>query len=395
MVPVYALTSFASLLAEDASIYIVTIRDCYEAWIIYNFMSLCLEYVGGPGAVEVKMQGVVLLPSWTAGTCCLPAMAVDGHFIRSVKRGALQFVFLKPILAILTVVLYATGNYTEGNWSPAGSYLWITIIYNITYTVALYALLLFYLGTHELLAPFKPLLKFILVKAVIFLTFWQGLFISIAVGTGTIPTSEDGSAVQNFLICCEMLPAAICIMFAFPWKEFADPTGPSNGDPFGSKGSRLRFDPNAVGHAISIRDVVTDTLHQFAPTYQDYVLYSDGTSKKVGNRGATAPVTDASELLTPSSVEMSGRRTWTGPHGSSNLDNGTMKTTDFNQEEGETLQNTSVNGSLVGQSRYLTREQEEDEEAGVQIPRSRGGTGLLARDADAETRWQNISLSPP
>lgn len=46
-------------------------------------------------------------------------------------------------------------------------------MYNLTYTVALYGLLLFYLGTHELLAPFKPLLKFVLVKAVIFLSYWQ------------------------------------------------------------------------------------------------------------------------------------------------------------------------------------------------------------------------------
>ena len=52
-------------------------------------------------------------------------------------------------------------------------FLWIAIIYNITYSVALYALLLFYLGTHELLAPFNPLLKFAMVKMVVFLTFWQ------------------------------------------------------------------------------------------------------------------------------------------------------------------------------------------------------------------------------
>lgn len=52
-------------------------------------------------------------------------------------------------------------------------YLWITIIYNITYTLALYALVLFYMGTHELLAPFNPLLKFTVVKMVVFLTFWQ------------------------------------------------------------------------------------------------------------------------------------------------------------------------------------------------------------------------------
>ena len=52
-------------------------------------------------------------------------------------------------------------------------YLWITVVYNITYTVALYALLLFYMGAHDLLAPYNPLLKFVLVKSVIFMTFWQ------------------------------------------------------------------------------------------------------------------------------------------------------------------------------------------------------------------------------
>jgi hypothetical protein len=31
-------------------------------------------------------------------------------------------------------------------------------------------------------------------------------------------------------------------------------------------------------HAISIHDVATDTVHQFAPTYRDYVLYSDSNN---------------------------------------------------------------------------------------------------------------------
>jgi hypothetical protein len=34
---------------------------------------------------------------------------------------------------------------------------------------------------------------------------------------------------------------------------------------------------NAI-HAISIHDVASDTVHQFAPTYRDYVLYSDSNN---------------------------------------------------------------------------------------------------------------------
>ena len=90
----------------------------YEAWVIYNFMALCLAYVGGPGAVEVKMHGFVLLPSWAAGTCCLPPLPVNGRFVRYTKQMALQFVLVKPVLAVLTLVLYSTGSYTEGDWAP-------------------------------------------------------------------------------------------------------------------------------------------------------------------------------------------------------------------------------------------------------------------------------------
>lgn len=60
--------------------------------------------------------------------------------------------------------------------SPHHPYLrliWLTIALNVTYAVALSGLMLFYRGTHELLQPYKPLLKFVLIKSVVFLTFWQ------------------------------------------------------------------------------------------------------------------------------------------------------------------------------------------------------------------------------
>ena len=54
------------------------------------------------------------------------------------------------------------------------SYLYITLIYNFSISLALYALFLFYFATRDLLRPFDPVLKFFTVKSVIFLSFWQG-----------------------------------------------------------------------------------------------------------------------------------------------------------------------------------------------------------------------------
>lgn len=57
-----------------------------------------------------------------------------------------------------------------------GGYLYITIIYNFSVSLALYALFLFFFATSDLLRPYEPVLKFLTIKSVIFLSFWQGKF---------------------------------------------------------------------------------------------------------------------------------------------------------------------------------------------------------------------------
>ena len=53
-------------------------------------------------------------------------------------------------------------------------YLYIMILNNVSISLALYALFLFYFATKELLSPYDPVGKFLTVKSIIFLSFWQG-----------------------------------------------------------------------------------------------------------------------------------------------------------------------------------------------------------------------------
>lgn len=95
------------------------------------------------------------------------------RFIRRCKQGCLQFVILKPMLVAVTFILYARGKYHDGNFSANQSYLYLTIIYTLSYSMALYALALFYVACRDLLQPFNPVPKFIIIKSVVFLTYWQ------------------------------------------------------------------------------------------------------------------------------------------------------------------------------------------------------------------------------
>ncbi|KAJ4721836.1 Transmembrane protein like [Melia azedarach] len=273
MVPLFAIMSFLSLILRDSAIYFNSIREVYEAWVIYNFLSLCLAWVGGPGAVVLSLSGRVLKPSLCLMTCCFPPIPLDGRFIRRCKQGCLQFVILKPILVAVTLILYAKGKYKDGNFSPNKAYLYLTIIYTISYSMALYALALFYMACRDLLQPFNPVPKFVIIKSVVFLTYWQGVLVFLAAKSGFIRNTEEAAEFQNFILCVEMLIAAIGHLFAFPYKEYA---GANIGGSRGFTGS--------LAHALKLNDFYHDTVHQFAPTYHDYVLYNhnegdEGTRK--------------------------------------------------------------------------------------------------------------------
>ncbi|KAJ3669328.1 hypothetical protein LUZ60_011278 [Juncus effusus] len=298
LVPVYAVMSFLSLVLPDKSIYFDSIREIYDAWVIYNFLSLCLAWVGGPGAVVSSLTGRVLKPSWFLMTCCFPSIPLDGRFIRRCKQGALQFVILKPILVVITFILYSKGKYEDGDFSVNQAYLYITIIYTVSYSVALYALALFYVACRDLLRPFNPVPKFVMIKSVVFLTYWQGVLVFLAAKSGLIKTSDEAADVQNLVLCVEMLAAAVGLAIAFPYKEYA---GANVGISGGFRGN--------LAHALKFNDFYHDTVHQFAPTYHDYVLYnnesdSNGAATKYRSRTfvPTGPEMDNARKSKPDSL---------------------------------------------------------------------------------------------
>jgi len=69
------------------------------------------------------------------------------------------------IAICLCVILYC---------SPRYGYLYLNIVYNLSISLAMYALLLFYTATREMLYKYHPVMKFFTVKSIVFLSFWQG-----------------------------------------------------------------------------------------------------------------------------------------------------------------------------------------------------------------------------
>mmetsp|Transcript_54821 Transcript_54821/g.134086 ORF Transcript_54821/g.134086 Transcript_54821/m.134086 type:complete len:212 (-) Transcript_54821:2004-2639(-) len=98
---------------------------------------------------------------------------------------------------------------------------------NLSQTWALYCLILFYHELSSLMQPLNPFAKFVSVKFVIFLSFWQAVVISILVEAGAIKETLEynvddvAKGLQDFLICIEMALAAIIHRRAFSYRDFS------------------------------------------------------------------------------------------------------------------------------------------------------------------------------
>ncbi len=240
IVPLYAITSWLALLFFVSAIYMEFIQSCFEAYIIYCFLLLLTKFLGGHRGVEeviiAKENIKIPLPF-----CCIKPKATV-KWVWYFKIALLQYTWINPICSAIAVVLNLSGVYDNGEWKFNRGYLYITIIINISQTIALYSLIAFYENAKDALKPFKPLPKFISVKLIVFFIFWQGVLMSGLAKVGVLrntacdPTTDtdcDGSTtgftveqekilLANILICVEMFLFAIAHHWVFGWKQYAN-----------------------------------------------------------------------------------------------------------------------------------------------------------------------------
>lgn len=228
MVPIYCLTSCFSIIYPQMTEYLSMVRDFYEAFVIYSFTMLLINYVGGERRLSINLELREYIRHPWPLNYFLRSFKPSVFFLRLVKIGVLQFVMFRPLLSLLSILLKLLGCYNIDNFSPSDSYLYIFILSNISFTLALYGLVLFYVATEELLEPFRPLPKFLCIKGVIFFCYWQGVILSLLEKLGFIKAKNGMDAkeiswmYQHILVCIEMLIASFVHIYAFTYKEYQD-----------------------------------------------------------------------------------------------------------------------------------------------------------------------------
>ncbi|XP_037807293.1 transmembrane protein 184C isoform X3 [Lucilia sericata] len=228
MVPIYALNAWIGLFFPKHSIYADSLRECYEAYVIYNFMVYLLNYLNLGMDLEATMMYRSQVHHFFP-MCCIRPWTMGREFIHNCKHGILQYTVVRPITTFIAVICELCGVYGEGTFAGNVAFPYIVVINNISQFVAMYCLVLFYKANKEDLKPMKPIPKFLCIKAVVFFSFFQGVLLNVLVYYKIIKIFEAddlgedanlASMLQNFIICIEMFIAAVAHIYSFPHYPF-------------------------------------------------------------------------------------------------------------------------------------------------------------------------------
>ncbi|KAI8828276.1 organic solute transporter Ostalpha-domain-containing protein [Chytriomyces cf. hyalinus JEL632] len=227
MVPIYSICSSLSFRFFYHSIYFDIIRDCYEAFVIFSFFEN-----------QHKFMQTIHAPSrmrYPFPLNCFTFNPRGNAFLVNTKMCILQYVVVRPIMTIAAYFMEWYGILCPVSMDPRYGSVWVSSINLISVSVAMYALILFYIVIHHEIPERKPLWKFIAVKFVVFFSFWQSIVIGILdtagviQGTSAWSSGNTSSLIEAFLISFEMIIASFIHIKAFNYKEYI-PQHPTNTD---------------------------------------------------------------------------------------------------------------------------------------------------------------------
>ena len=183
------------------------------------------------------------------------------------KQGVLQFVLIKPFTAVLAIIFERYGIYHEGRFEISSGYMYLAAINNVSISLSLYCLVLFYLATEERLKPFSPFAKFLCIKAILFFSFWQACAFTILLKMNLVFVNrETANLAQSLIISLEMVFAAIAQAFAFNYRPFMEGARSQSENSTPNQESALRATGNAIknmGYVLNVKDVLSDAHNTF------------------------------------------------------------------------------------------------------------------------------------
>ncbi|XP_035474982.1 organic solute transporter subunit alpha [Scophthalmus maximus] len=228
--PVIGTMSCVGMWIPRATMFTDMTSACYFAIVVFKFLILMLEEVGGDEAF-LRRAGKHKLKISTGPCCCcclcLPHVAITRRSLFLLKLGSFQFALLKVVFTILSIVLWTNGTFDLADLEITGAAIWINPFVGILTITALWPVAIMFMHLRTALRTLKIIPKYAMYQLVLVLSQLQSAIINILAMNGTIacvpPFSSParGYMMSQQLLILEMF--IITLVTRLLYRRLYDP----------------------------------------------------------------------------------------------------------------------------------------------------------------------------
>ncbi|GAA5899275.1 hypothetical protein JCM8208_001605 [Rhodotorula glutinis] len=210
MPAVYAIVSFFSYRYFRNFTYYSVSVVAYESLVLAAFLMLLLQYIGESNEAQLRVLKDKEKRKIPFPFCCIRFRPSKPYFIHGLKWSVLQYSLLRPLISVIEIICQAYDVLCPTQYSVYFAEAYLDAVDFVSISVALYGLIVFYALVKERLAGRKPLAKFLSIKIVVMLLFYQSFVFSVLQSHGVIKATEFWTAtnvadgLSALCVCCEM-----------------------------------------------------------------------------------------------------------------------------------------------------------------------------------------------
>uniref|UniRef100_A0A3P9IB73 Solute carrier family 51 alpha subunit n=1 Tax=Oryzias latipes TaxID=8090 RepID=A0A3P9IB73_ORYLA len=206
--PIICTMSCLGMWIPRSTMYTDMTSACYFAIVVFKFLIMMLDEIGGDQAF-LRRRGKHTLRISTGPCCCccpcLPHVAITPRTLFLLKLGSFQFALLKVVFTILSIVLHTNGNFVLTDLSITGAVMWINPFVGILTVIALWPVAIIFMHLRTTLQTVKIIPKYAMYQLVLILTQLQSAIINILAINGVIACSPPFSSVARGYMLSQQL----------------------------------------------------------------------------------------------------------------------------------------------------------------------------------------------
>ncbi|XP_024248215.1 organic solute transporter subunit alpha isoform X1 [Oncorhynchus tshawytscha] len=208
--PVIGTMSCLGMWIPRATMFTDMTSACYFAIVVFKFLVLMIEEVGGDEAF-LRRAGRNKLKISTGPCCCccclcLPYVNITRRSLFLLKLGSFQFALMKVVFTILSVILWTNGNFDVTDTAVTGASIWISLGVGVLTIIALWPVAIMFMHLRTTLRSLKIIPKYAMYQLVLVLSQLQSAIINILAMMGTIAcTPPYSSQARGYLMSQQLL----------------------------------------------------------------------------------------------------------------------------------------------------------------------------------------------